>query len=254
MKIIKITIAVITTVLFVACDEAEKIVDDNPKTKFYKFFDPFNFKGIQEINSTSKDYPFYELHYDSLRNITRMVEYFSEKEMEHSIVRYGKNVKILVDSGRGAFANDVVMKYQFIYPQKVISIVNFRFTTSGRTHTAILNIYTPYRDEEYILFGDGKLDQLDVDSSYLKKTTYISPEDILSNTFTIKESAIERKSIRDISNEKDRILVKTVFVNEDTTINETFIYDNRKYDNFWIGKYNFFDSISFKLYYNKHYK
>lgn len=239
------------TVLFVACDEADKIVDKNPKTEFYKFFNPFSFKGIKKIDSTSKDYPFYKLYYDSLRNITRMVEYFYRREAKSSIVRYGENVKILVDSGRGAFANDVVMSYQFIFPQKVISIVNFGYITSGRTHTRSLNIYTPYKEQKYIFFGDGRLDELDIDSSYLKKITYISPEDILSNTYKIKESTIEEKSIRDISNEKDRIVVKTLFVNQDTTIKETFIYDNKKYDNFWIAKYNFFDSISTKLYENE---
>lgn len=252
MKMIKIVTAVIITILCIACHETDKSLESNPKTRFYKFFDPFSFKGIKEIDSTSKDFPFYKLYYDSLKNISRMVEYRSENDNKSSIVRYGNNLKILIDSGRGAFANDVIMAYQFIYPQKVISILNFRFTTSGRTHTCALDIYTPYKDQEYIFFGDGRSDQINIDSGYLKKLIYISPEDILSNTFKINESSIKRKSIRDISNSKNTITVKTLFVNADTTINEIFNYDAKKYDNFWIAKYNFLDSIADKLYYNKH--
>lgn len=245
-------IAVIFLIIFVSCSENFK--NNNSNSEFYKFFDPFSFKGIQRIDSTSKNFPFYKLYFDSSKNIVKIKEYLSEDISIESKVRNIKNVRILIDSSDGGFEDEISLSYRFCYPDKIVSITNFLYTNTNRTYTNYLNIYTPNKVLDYVFFGDGLIDKSDIDSTYLRKITYLNPESILTDKIVFDESLVERKSIRDISNTQDEIIVKTVFTNKDTTVNQTFNYSNKKYDNFWVAKYNFFDSIAAKLYYDKHYK
>ena len=247
-------VIIVLTFFIIACTETKEKLDVNPNIEFYKFFDPFAFKGIRKIDSSSKDFPFYKLYYDSLNNIVRIDEFFSKNEPTTSKVRIVKNVRILLDSSDGAFQDEVPMTYRFFFDKKVVSIYNYLYTKSNRTFTKFMNIYTPSKVLEYSFFGDGHINELDIDSSYLKKSILMTPENILSSNFHFDTTYIEDKSIMYISNTQNEIVVKTLFVNKDTSVYQTFIYNSKIYDNFWVGKHNFFDSIGAKIWYYKHYK
>ena len=238
----------------IACNEPKEELKIDSNIEFYKFFDPFAFKGIKKIDSASNDFPLYKLYFDSLKNIVKITEFTSSETKVESKVRYFVNEKMLLDSSDGAFQDQVTMMYRFFFDKKVVSIYNFLYTKSGRIHTKFLNIYTPTKAVEYVFFGDGIINEPNIDSSYLKKIALITPENVLSNNFHFDTTFIESKSINYISNTKNEIVVKTLFTNKDTVVSQTFNYNNKKYDNFWVGKYNFFDSIAGKLYYDKHYK
>jgi len=252
-KIMKKIICVFCVFLF-SCDNSADIKTTEPNVVFYKFFDAFAFKGINQIDSNSIDFPFYKVYFDSLKNITSIDEYISPKEKKTSKVRYRKNFKVMIDSSSGAFANEVVTLYRFFAEDKVVSLYNFRYTNTSRKYTSSLNIYTPQKQTEYTFKGDGNLANDKIDSSYLKKIIYIDPESIVSNNFNFNESLAETKVYRDISILKNKIIVNTTFVNSDTSIKRTFTYDRSKYDEFWVAKYNFYDSIPAKLYYEKYLK
>lgn len=249
-----ILVIVVFSFFVISCNEKEENLNQNSNVEFYKFFDPFTFKGFEKIDSTSKDFPFYKLYYDSLNNIAKIDEYLFRDEVNTSKVRNVNNVKIILDSNDGAFQDEVVMSYSFFFDKKVVSIYNFLYTKSGRTYTSFLNIYTPNKVLEYSFFGDGKINEPEIDSIYLKKITFITPESILLSDFYFDTSYVNEKWIRYMSNTQNEIIVKTLFNNKDTSVNQTFNYSNKKFDNFWVAKYNFFDSIAPKLYWDKHYK
>lgn len=247
-------VVAIFVICLVSCSETIERTSKNSTVEFYKFFDPFSFKGVQILDSTTKDFPFYKIYYDSLKNIIKFNEYLSENRLIISEVKYKDGVKIIQDSSSGIFEHESVNLYQFYYTEKMISIYNYYYGNTNRSYTKLLKIYTPNKVLEYTFFGDGKIGKADIDSSYLKKITYLDPKSVLANKLNFNEEFVEEKSIRDISNTQNEIIVKTLYTNRDTTVNQTFNYSSKKYDKFWVAKYNFLDSIAAKLYYDKHYK
>lgn len=241
-----------------SCNDKQTNTKPKKRIEFFKFFDPFAFKGIQSIDSTSKDYPFYKVHYDSLGNITRIDEYPLAYGDCHGFyswtVRGGNNNRMLFDSVSGPFEDEVQIKYRIFFDKKVITIYNYLFTNSNRMYTGFLKIYTPSKSLEYRFFGDGKINELDIDSAYLKKIVLVTPKDILENKNWLDTTNLEGKSIMYLSNTKNEIVVNTFYFDKDTSINQAFNYSNKRFDNYWVGKYNFYDSIGVKHYYEKHYK
>lgn len=252
-----ILIFLISFFLF-SCDDKQIKNDQKNSVEFFKFFDPFAFKGIQSIDSTSKDFPFYKVYYDSLRNITRIdeypVAYGNGHDFNSWIIRGENSNRILLDSTSGAFQDEVNIAYTVFIDEKVITVYNSLFTNSNRTHTNFINIYTPNKVLEYSFFGDGHINEIDIDSAYLKKIILVTPKDILTKKNWLDTTHLEDKSIRYLSNTKDEIVVNTFYYNKDTSVNQVFNYSNKVFDNYWVGKYSFYDSIGAKLYYEKHYK
>lgn len=239
-----------------SCNDTKTKNDKKKRVEFFKFFDPYAFKGLQSIDSTSNDYPFYKVYYDSLRNISRIDEYpYGEGHYFNTwIVKNENNFKILLDSTIGAFQDEVTITYRVFVDEKVITIYNYLYTNSNRTYTKFMNIYTPNKVLEYSFFGDGHINELDIDSTYLKKVILVTPKDILTKKNWLDTTHLEDKSISYLSNSQNEIIDNTFYYNNDTSVNQVFKYNNKVFDNYWIGKYSFYDSIGTKLYYEKHYK
>jgi hypothetical protein len=240
-----------------SCNDTKTKNDKKKYVEFFKFFDPLAFRGLQSIDSTSKDYPFYKVHYDTLGNITRIDEYplaYGDGHDFNSWLVTGKNNRILFDSTDGAFQDEVTITYRLFVDEKVITIYNFLYTNSNRAFTSFVNIYIPNKVLEYSFFGDGHINELDIDSTYLKKVILVTPKDILTKKDWLDTTHLESKSIRYLSNSQNEIVANTFYFDNDTSINQIFKYNNKKFDNFWVGKYNFYDSIGAKLYYSKYLK
>lgn len=202
----------------------------NQPYKFYKFFDPFSFNGLQEMDSTLVTFPYYKVHYDSLKNITKIDEFLSDEELYSSLVTHHGNQHIIYSSTEERYLNIFICLV--CDNKQVIKIHNYNFKGTP-DYTNFVSILTPNSEITYNYYTyDIPLDNKR-DSLLLNKIVFVNPNLVNIDTLHFKE-----KIFRTFESNKDSIKVVTKTKCGDSLKTEIKSFSKKTFDNFWLFQYN----------------
>lgn len=243
-------ISIILCFFVFSCTEIPLDDSNRDNEMFYKYFDPFKFEGSNNLKNNTVDYPYYKIYQDSLNRIYKIDEYLHKGKVKKCKIYDRGNLRIWIDTIRGEFKDFYRVFNVYFFKDKIIKSENYVYPNLDRIFTKYLSIYSGDSLKIFYLEGDDNV--LRDDSLYNSKLFFLDEKEIVSNKLKVKSQSILDKSFSKFFKTNDYILLNTTFSNKDTVINKTFKYSKRKFDEYWIAKYNFYDSIRYKFYYDKY--
>jgi hypothetical protein len=243
-------ISIILCFFVFSCTEIPLEDSNKDNEMFYKYFDPFKFEGSNILKNNTADYPYYKIYKDSLNRIYRIDEYLRAGKVKKCKIYDRGNIMILIDTISSGFKDFYIVFNVYFLKDKIIKSENYVYPNLDRIFTKYLSIYSGDSLKIFYLVGDDNV--LRNDSLYNAKLFFLDEKEIVSNKLNIKSQCIKDKSFSKFFITNDYIILNTTFSNKDTVINKTFKYSKRKFDEYWIAKYNYHDSIRYKFYYEKY--
>lgn len=229
-KIIKNFLFFIAIFSLANCGNKPETKTQNHPYKFYKFFDPFSFNGIQETDSAIITFPYCKVYFDSSNNIIEINNFLSDEEQHSYLVKHQENQHIIYSSTDETHLNIFICL--ICDSKQVIKIHNYNFRETP-DYTNFVSILKPHSEITYNYYTyDIPLDNKR-DSLLLNKIVFVNPNLVNIDTLHFKE-----KIFRTFESNKDSIKVVTKTKCGDSLKTEIKSFSKIEFDNFWLFQYN----------------
>lgn len=216
-----------------SCGEQTKDYSKSKNVEYYAFFDPFAFKGVNKLDSINANGNCYELHFDTMQKINKIIYHFAPFEEEEYDLLYKKDLILGFDTSKSYFGNMRVMNYIIFYPNKVISFTNFKYSTEKAEKTGYLNIFTKNKNIQYS--SDRQITK--------KKFSCIKLDNILLGNLDFDDLDFDDKKISTFSQSENDIIVQNSYKTKDTILDYKIIYNSKYYNNYLISSNDIQDTI-----------